>query len=124
MESKRQQQFAKVIQKDLSDIFQRDAKHLFGNSFITITQVRVSPDLSIARVYLSFLMTKNNEEALENIQEHTKTIRQILGQKIRKTVRIVPELQFYMDDTAEYVSKMDALLASLDIPPSDEDEES
>lgn len=124
MESKRQQQFAKVIQKDLSDIFQRDAKHLFGNTFITITQVRVSPDLSIARIYLSFLMSKNREETLENIQEHTKTIRQILGQKIRKTARIVPELQFYLDDTADYVSKMDALFANLEIPPADEEEES
>ena len=123
MESKRQQQFAKVIQQDLSEIFQRDAKHLFGNTFITITQVRVSPDLGIARVYLSFLMTKGKEEALEKIQEQTKTIRQLLGQKIRKTARIVPDLQFYMDDTADYVSKMDALFADLDIPPADEEEE-
>ncbi len=123
MESKRQQQFARIIQKDLSEIFQRDAKHMFGEKFITITMVRVTPDLGIARVYLSFLMTKDKEAAIEDIQEKTKTIRQLLAQKIRNSVRVVPELHFYLDDTADYVSKIDALLDSLDIPPEEDNEQ-
>lgn len=122
MESKRQQQFARLIQQDLSEIFQKDARHLFGNKFITITTVRVTPDLGIARVYLSFLMDKNKQQAIEDIQDHTRSIRQMLGQKIRKTVRVVPELHFYLDDTADYVSKIDSLLEGLDIPPADDED--
>jgi ribosome-binding factor A len=123
MEGKRQQQVAKLIQKDLSEIFQRDAKHLFGNDFITITSLRITPDLSIVRAYLSFLKAKNKAEALADIQEHTKTIRQLLGQKIKNSVRIVPQLHFYLDDTAEYVAHIEGLLDSLNIPPAEDDEE-
>ncbi len=123
MESKRQQKISRLLQKDLGEIFQQDAKHLFGNAFITVTTVRVSPDLGIARVYLSFLMVDNKEEMLENIRDRTKPIRQILGNRIAKSVRIVPELQFYLDDTAEYASKIDQLLESLDIPPKEDNDE-
>lgn len=119
MESKRQQQFAKLIQKDLSEIFQRDARHLFGEAFITITTVRVTPDLGIARVYLSFLKVDDKKEALEDIQDNGKKIRQLLAQKIGKTVRIIPQLEFFLDDTAEYASRIDALLEGLDIPPAE-----
>jgi len=124
METKRQQKMARLIQEDLSAIFQKDARHLFGNSFITITSVRMSPDLSIARIYLSFLLTNNQskEEIIAEIQDNTKQIRQILGQKIRNSVRIVPELHFFLDDTAEYVAKIDALFDGLEIPPTDESE--
>jgi ribosome-binding factor A len=124
MESKRQQKMARLLKEDLSAIFQKDAKHLFGSSLITITAVRVSPDLSLARIYLSFLIinNENKDELLADIQDNTKQIRQILGQKIRHTVRIVPELQFFLDDTADYVAKMDALFDSLNIPPSEDEE--
>lgn len=122
MESKRQQQFARLIQKDLGTIFQKDAKHLFGEKFITVTMVRVTPDLGIARVYLSFLLVNNKEEALEDIRSKTKAIRQLLAQRIRNSVRSIPELHFYLDDTADYVSKIDALLDSLDIPPENDED--
>ncbi len=123
MESKRQQKVSRLLQKDLGEIFQQDAKHLFGNAFITVTTVRVSPDLGIARVYLSFLMVNNKEEALEDIRDRTKSIRQMLGNRIGKTVRIVPELQFYLDDSAEYASHIDQLLESLDIPSQEEEDD-
>ncbi|GAB4023856.1 30S ribosome-binding factor RbfA [Spirosoma koreense] len=125
MESKRQQKVARQLQKDLSEIFQRDVPHLFNSAFITVTNVRVSPDLSLARVYLSFLATKNKELLLETIREKSKVLRQHLGDRVRHQLRIVPELSFYMDDTAEYADKMDKLFAGLDIPPApaeDEDE--
>lgn len=84
MESKRQQKVARQLQKDLSEIFQRDVPHLFNGAFITVTNVRISPDLSVARVYLSFLAAKNKELLLETIQEKGKVIRQHLGERVRR----------------------------------------
>lgn len=130
MESKRQQKVSRQLQKDLSEIFQREVPHLFSGAsnagaFITVTSVRVSPDLSVARVYLSFLATKNKQLLLETIQEKGKVIRQHLGDRVRHQLRIVPELSFFLDDTADYADKMDKLFAGLDIPPApaEEDEE-
>ncbi|UFH53533.1 30S ribosome-binding factor RbfA [Spirosoma sp. KNUC1025] len=128
MESKRQQKVARQLQKDLSEIFQREVPHLFNGpsspgAFITVTNVRVSPDLSVARIYLSFLATKNKELLLETIQEKGKVIRQHLGDRVRHQLRIVPELSFFLDDTAEYADKMDKLFAGLDIPPAPEEDE-
>ena len=122
MESKRQQKVSRQLQRDLSDIFQRDVPHLFNGAFITVTSVRVSPDLSQARVYLSFLATKNKDLLLESIQEKGKVLRQHLGERVRHQLRIVPELSFYLDDTAEYADKMDKLFSGLDIPPAPEEE--
>jgi ribosome-binding factor A len=122
MESKRQQKVARQIQKDLSDIFQKEGRTWFDNAFITVTVVRMSPDLGVARVYLSFLISKNKGLLLEQIQERSKSIRQLLGQRIRHQLRIVPEIHFYLDDTAEYAAKMDTLFANLTIPPAEGDE--
>ncbi|GAB3884394.1 30S ribosome-binding factor RbfA [Spirosoma agri] len=118
MESKRQQKVARQLQRDLSEIFQRDVPHLFNGAFITVTSVRVSPDLSVARVYLSFLATKNRQLLLESILEKGKVLRQHLGDRVRHQLRIVPELQFFLDDTADYADKMDKLFAGLEIPPA------
>ena len=119
MESKRQQKVGRQIQKDLGEIFQKDANHLTHGSFVTITAVRVTPDLGIARAYLSFLPDKNKLILLETIQENTKFIRQKLADRVRHQLRIVPHLQFYIDDTAEYAAKMDLLFSNIVIPPAD-----
>ncbi len=118
METTRQRKVAKLIQKELSEIFQREARELTGNYLITITLVRVSPDLGIAKAYLSFLPDKNKERQLELIQENAKNIRQALGVRLRKTVRIIPGLQFYIDDTEEEAAKINQLLSSIVIPPA------
>ncbi|RRB02752.1 30S ribosome-binding factor RbfA [Larkinella rosea] len=123
MESKRQQKVSRLLQKDLSEIFQRDSRHLFNGAFITVTNVRVSPDFSIARVYVSFLVTPNKELLLESIKEKSKAIRQQLAERVRHQLRIMPELHFYLDDTAEYAAKMDAIFANLDIPPAPEEDD-
>jgi len=123
MESKRQQKVGRQIQKDLGEIFQQDAQHLIHGSFVTITAVRVSPDLGIARAYLSFLPDKNKSFLLETIKENTKFIRQKLAERVRHQLRIVPHLQFFIDDTAEYAAKMDLLFADLVIPPAQPDDE-
>lgn len=127
MESKRQQKVARQLQKDLGEIFQRDLTHAFssvsgGSVFITITNVRVSPDLGIARVYLSLLNAKNRTMLMDAIQEKSRTIRQLLGERVRHQLRIVPDLQFFLDDTAEYAEKMDKLFAGIVIPPAPEEE--
>lgn len=123
MESKRQQKVARQLQKDLSEIFQREVPHLFNGAFITVTSVKISPDLSVARVYLSFLATKNKEMLLETIQEKGKVLRQHLGDRVRHQLRIVPELSFFIDDSVEYADKMDKLFQGIDIPPAPAEED-
>lgn len=119
MESKRQLQYAKMIQKELSEIFQRDSKHLFGKAFITVTRTEMSPDLSIAKSYLSFMLVENKFQMLDLIREKTKAIRQTLGSRIRNQARIIPELTFFLDDSSEYAMKMDAIITNLNIPKED-----
>ena len=122
METKRQQKFSRQIQKDLSEIFQKELKGAFGNAFITITEVKVSPDMSQAKSYLSLMLVADKEGLLDEIRDKTKQIRNILAGKIRHQVRIIPELLFFLDDTAEYAAKMDAIISNLDIPPLKEGE--
>lgn len=127
MENKRQKQVSRQIQKDLGEIFQKDFKLTFDSAFITITDVKVSPDLAIARVYLSFLMVDDKEALLEKIREQTKKIRGLFGNRVKNQFRIVPHFQFYLDDSAEYAQRMNELFDKLDIPPApdadDEDDE-
>ena len=123
MSGKRQIKFGKQIQKDLSDIFQKDSRHYFGHSLVTITGVEMSPDLSLARVYLSVFPIKNAEEVFEKLDHHKSEVRKHLGNKIGKLVRIVPELAFFHDDTEETASHMDHLIDSLVIPPAPENDE-
>ncbi len=117
----RQQKFNKLVLKELSDIFQRDKRGLLDNSLITVTDVLVSPDLGIARVYLSMMLAKDKQSILDNINLHKSEIRKALGDKIRKQVRIIPDLVFFIDELEEKATKMDALIDSLNIPtaPSD-----
>lgn len=123
MESTRQQKFSRLIQKDMSEIFQRESFSLFGGVMISVTVVRMSPDLGLAKVYVSFLLAKNPEETLELIREKTPYLRNLLGKKIKNQVRKIPELMFYLDDSSEYASKMDQLFNELDIPSEDKDDE-
>lgn len=124
MESKRQQKFSRLIQKELAEVFQREVPHLFGGAYISVSVVRVSPDLGLARVYLSVMNAKDgNEMLLQELRVNTKTIRHLLAQRIKSQVRVVPELVFFLDDTAEYSAKIDKLFANLDIPPAPEEDE-
>ncbi len=122
MDNKRQQKFSRLIQKELGDIFQREGRAHFGNVFITVTRVQVTPDLGVARVYLSFMLAPNKQFLLEDIQEKTKIIRQQLGGRIRHQARVIPELVFFLDETAEYAAKMDTLISGLNIPPASEED--
>lgn len=120
MESKRQVKFGKQIQKDLAEIFQKDAVHYFGSTLGTITEVSISPDLGLARVYISVLPIKEATKVFEQLDRLKPEIRLKLGKKIGSRARIVPELVFFHDDTEEKASKMDRIIDGLDIPPEEE----
>ena len=116
-ESKRQQRFAGVIQQDLGELFQREGKIWAPGAFVTITRVRVTPDLAIARIYLSFLNIKTAKEDLAHIKSHVGEIRYKLGSRIKNQARIVPQLEFFLDDTNEYVEHMDKLFDQISKEP-------
>ncbi len=120
-ESKRQKQFSGLIQKDLSEIFQRNAASLVGShTFITVTNVKMSADLSVARVYLSFMLSDKQQEMLELVDMKKSEVRRQLGNRIGKQVRVVPELIFYLDDSADHAAHIDKILSDLDIPPEED----
>lgn len=110
MEGTRLTKVARQVQKDLGEIFQRQSQSLFQGRMITVTTVRVSPDLSVARVYISIFPTEKKEEVFELIKQSTKTIRHELAQRIRNQMRIVPELAFFIDDSLDYIENIDRLL--------------
>lgn len=122
MESKRQQKFAGVIQKDLAEIFQREGMNLLPNIMITITKVRVTSDLAIARIYLSFFNSNNHALALNTIKAHAGEIRYKLGNRIKDQARIVPQLEFFVDDTSEYVERMDKIFDKISKEPRQPEE--
>lgn len=109
MESKRQQKFAGVIQEELAAIFQREGSAYLPNTLVTITKVRVSSDLGVAKVYLSFLNSNNTSLSVAEVNSHASEIRYKLGARIRHQARVIPTLSFFLDDTNEYVEHMDKL---------------
>jgi ribosome-binding factor A len=121
MSSTRQLKYSKLIQKELSDIFTRDKRGILDNAFITIADVRVSPDLGVAKIYISMMMAKEKQKTLDRINSRKSEIRKALGDKIGKQVRIIPELIFYIDEVEENAQKMDDLLKNLHIPPTTKD---
>jgi len=124
MESKRQQKFAGVLQEELAQVFQREGGSFLPNTLVTITRVRVSPDLAVAKVYLSFFNTNNTTLSINTVNAHSSEIRYKLGSRIRHQVRVVPELTFFVDDTNEYVEKMDSLFEKIAKEPRQKEEDS
>jgi ribosome-binding factor A len=112
-ESKRQKQVGKVIMEELSGIFQREGMNIVDGGMVSISKVMVTPDLLEARVYISFFQVKNPSELLHKITERGWEWRKLLGQRIKNQLRRVPELQFYSDDTLDYVFKMEELFKKI-----------
>lgn len=123
MESKRQQKFAGVIQQDLAEIFQREGMSYLPNTLVTITKVRMTPDLAIARVFLSFFNNANTSLALNTVKAHANEIRYKLGARIKNQARIVPQLEFFVDDTNSYVERMDQIFDKISQEPRQPDTE-
>lgn len=111
MEGKRQAKISRLIQRELSEIFRRQTAKTKG-TLVSVSAVRVSPDLSIARVYLSIFPPEKSHDILENIKKQTKTVRYELAQAVKQVLRKCPDLQFFLDDSLDYVENIDRLLAS------------
>ena len=110
MESNRQKKVGRLIQKELGEIFRKESLAHFEGKMITVTVVRVTADLSIAKVYLSIFPNISPADFNRLFEEKTKFIRHQLSQKIRNQVRIIPELNFYMDDSLDYIDNIERLL--------------
>ncbi len=110
MDSIRQQKINKLVQHELAEIFRSEAKNLFGGAFITVTVVRVSPDLGIAKVYISIMAAKDKAAVFELVKSQTAQIRKRLGLLVKNQLRVIPELHFYLDDSLDYAMKIDSLL--------------
>lgn len=110
MESKRQQRIARLLQKDLGEIFQHEAPNLSGGAMITVTKVHVTSDLAISRVYLSIFGTEDKQSILDKIRARSNEIKYKLGNRIRNQLRAVPSLEFYEDDSLDYIDNIERLL--------------
>lgn len=122
MDSKRQQKYSKLILEEMADIFLRNGKEVFGNAFITLSGVRVSPDLGIIRVYVALEFIENKAELLNQLNQNTSFFRGHLGKRLRNSMRIIPEIRFFEDDSWQEATKIDSLLKNLNIPPAPTEE--
>ena len=109
METTRQNKIARLIQKELSEIFMLQTKATKG-VLVSVSACRISPDLSVCRVYLSVFLCERSEEIVKNINANMKSIRYELGTRVRFQLRIIPELKFFVDDSLDYIENIDKLL--------------
>lgn len=110
MENIRQQKVASQIKKDISDIFTKEAAGVVRGSMVTVTVVRVSPDLGYAKVYLSVFPFANGDEVLKSVEENNWMIRKALAARVKNQLRVVPELSFFLDDSLEYIENIESLI--------------
>ena len=109
MEGTRLQKIERLLQKELGDIFQKQTQAMHG-VLVSVSVVRVSPDLSVAKAYLSIFPSAKGEELLKAIRANAKAIRYDLGQRVRLQLRKIPELSFFIDDSLDYIEHIDSLL--------------
>ena len=106
----RQLKVARELQKDLAEIIRRKGMAAFGGAMVTVSEVRISPDLSVAKVYVSIFPSDRQEPVMKMLQEQVRTLRGELGRKVAKQLRIVPELIFQLDTSLDYAEHIDELL--------------
>ena len=110
MESTRQKKVSRLVQKELSVIFQHYTQEILGNIMVSVTAVRISPDLADANIFLSIFPVDDPAKVLKVVKKNTTMIRKKLGESVRNQLRIVPALQFHLDDSAAYAEEIDRLL--------------
>ena len=118
MTTLRQNKVARVIQKEIAEIFQKEMRNAFGSGLISITHVFMSPDLSFAKIYLSLFGVADKEKTLHGIRKQVKEIRRFLGVRVGKQLRIVPEIAFFVDESADYADKMEKVFSAITISPA------
>ena len=106
MQETRQAKISRLLQKELAQIFQGQTRRMHG-MMVSVTRVKISPDLSVCTAYLSVFPSEKAEEVINNVNTNAKTIRYDLGQRIRNQVRIIPELRFFIDDSLDYIDRID-----------------
>lgn len=111
MDTTRQNKISKLIQKELADIFLQDSNPVY-DCMITVTKATITKDLSIARAYLSIFNADDSKATLKQIRTNTKDIRFRMGQKVKNQLRIVPSLEFFIDDSLDYIENIENLLKS------------
>lgn len=110
METIRQQKIARQIQSDMAEIFQREGKPCTQGSLVTVTAVRVSPDFGYAKIYVSVFPYERSNSVLEAVEEKNWFLRRELGRRVKNQLKIVPELQFFLDDSLEYIRNIEERL--------------
>ena len=122
LEGKRQKMVAGLLNKELSDIFQRLGLSMMDGGMVSISSVKITPDLYEARIYLSFFKVKDSFDALKKIEERSWEIKKELTARVRHQLRSMPKLTFFIDDTLDYVDKMDKIFKEIEKPLSPEGE--
>jgi len=125
MDSKRQLQSAELIKRNLSVVFQQEGSFIFGNALITVTDVKITPDLSQAKIYLSLYNVSDKNALLEKIINHTHILKQALVQRIKSHIRRIPQIHFFMDETVDEMYRVDSLFHNIKslYPPDSHEEE-
>lgn len=113
MDSRRQLKIAHLLQEVFSQLLITDIKSYLNGAFATLTKVNVTSDLALARFNISILGKENKQAAIDSLNEHKYEIRKILGNSMRNDLRRIPEIEFYLDDTLDYVDKMDQLFEKI-----------
>ncbi|HQU99795.1 MAG: 30S ribosome-binding factor RbfA [Bacteroidia bacterium] len=116
MESTRQQKFARQIQREIGDIFIKEGKAIIGQTFVTVTQVKITPDLGEARIHLSVLKPANPVTFITHLNKHKGDIRKLLGNRIKNTIHHIPQLLFFIDDSLDYVDNINKVMNNIVIP--------
>ncbi|MBK3517375.1 30S ribosome-binding factor RbfA [Carboxylicivirga marina] len=110
MDSTRQKKISRLLQREISEIFQREMRQLCLGTMVSVTAVRISPDLGQAKAYLSIFPTGNIKEVMKEINDQTSQVRFALGKRVGKQMRIIPDLRFFVDDSLDYLDNIDRLL--------------
>ena len=110
METTRQQKIAKQIQRDIAEIFQKEGAGIVRGRLVTVTAVRVSPDFGYAKIYVSIFPFERSGEVMQALEHNIRLVRGALGQRIRNQLKNVPEIQFFLDDSLEYIEHIDEAL--------------
>lgn len=123
MDSKRQLKVSRLIQKELSQLFITSLRELVLGEMVTVSYVKVTPDLREARIYLSFMLKKDYQPLLDNLNRNLSKVRGAIGKSLGKSMRVIPSFEFYYDDTFDYTDEMNHLIDGLNIPKKEDNSE-
>ncbi len=121
-ESKRQRQVAELIRRHFSVVLQQEGNYIYEDALVTVTNVMVSPDLSLAKIYLSIFNTENKQAVLLKMEDQIHRLKQVFSQRVRKQLRRIPNLSLFIDDTLDEMYRVNALIDNLNLPVKDEAE--